>query len=257
MKRFISVSIAVFIFVSSAFLPFAAAEENEGKLDSFKEEVNETQSPPSTTSTEISSLDAQTVAVQGIMDILLSFFLMGLSQTGTEDFATLSKDLKAEWSPSLPTIRLEPSYQYLIGGLQGLSAKLEMGYLIIGIDGEYTRYFEKAPNDSLDIWQGHLLLRSIFTRYFHTNLALGVKSVGGGIKQTAFEFGLPFYIFITKHFIVDVLPYMATFHGKNMYDIGGGLSYKYKYVGLRAGYRAQFIGNEKLHGPRIGAFFQW
>lgn len=244
-----------------------AEEQKEGKLDAFEKEVVTKegdekgsvyeQVDSGQTSTQTAAFDSKSIAAQGIFDILLTFFLMGLSQTGTENFPQLYRDLKSEWSPALPTIRVEPSYQYLIGGMHGLSGKAEAGFLILGVDGEYIRYFEKSPKQSLDIWDAHFLLRTIFTRHFGINLALGVKAVRGGQTRTGFDFGIPFYINITNNFIFDIQPFLATVSGKNIYDLGAGLAFKYKLIGIRAGYRAMFVGDERLHGPRVGIFLQY
>ena len=251
MKKILSVVIAIFLFITNTGICFAA--EEKGKLSTFEEEVGKKDAAPQTSS-NISGAD---IAVQSFIDILFQFFMMGLMQTTGESFSEMHKNLKKEWSPALPTIRLEPSYQYVAKNLSAFSGKLEAGYLIFGVDGEYSRYFEKAPNNSLNVIDGHFMLRSLFTNYFGVNLALGVRQVRGGQKYTGFDFGFPFYIYFSKYFFADVLPYMTVVSGKNMYDIGGGLSGKYKLIGARLGYRAFFVGNEKLHGPRIGVFLQW
>jgi len=241
-------------FLSAAVLStFTYAAEEKGKLDSVEQEIE----TPSTTGSQTSSIDATGIATQGILDLLMSFFMMGIVSTGSENFPELYKELKSEWQPALPTVRLEPSYQYVFNGIHGFSGKLEAGYLIVGVDGEYTRYFEKSPNDNLDIWSTHFLLRTIFTKHFGTNLALGAKIVRGGQNRTAFEIGVPFYIYPSRYFIFDIQPFLATFGGKNIYDLGAGAAFKYKLIGVRAGYRALFVGDQKLHGPRIGLFLQY
>lgn len=248
---------AVMFFLFSSFSSGPVNAQEKGKLESVRQEFEE----PSSTSVNVldstSATNVKSVATQSIMDFLMSFFLSGIADTGSQNWPEKFRELKAGWSPALPTLRFEPSYQYVAGGLSGLSAKAEIGYLMLALDGEYMRYFEKAPKDSLDVWQAHFLLRTLFAERIGTNLALGVKAVRGGQNNTGFEFGFPFYIFINKHFIFDILPYISAFGSKTVYDIGGGLSYKYKYFGARAGYRGLFIGGEKLHGPRIGLFFQW
>ena len=254
--RRISAALLASFILTCVSSPAALCAE-EGKLGSFEKELSEpessTQAPDST-----SSIDATTIAAEGVMSVLMQFFMMGLMTSGLEGSADLYRELKQEWHPAMPTIRVEPAYQWMSGNINGFSGKLEAGYLIFGVDGEYNRLWEKAPASSLDIWSAHLLLRSVFARFFGTNLAIGAKGMNGQRSRTGVEIGMPFYIYFTKKFYMDVLPYVATFKGSRaVYDIGGGLSFKWKMAGARAGYRALFTGGETLHGPRIGLFFQW
>lgn len=248
MKKMVVPLLAAFALVIC--VPVNGAAEEKGKLDRFEEEL----SKPEDTSSTTTSVQAHEVAAEGIIQLFSNFFLLGLMQSG-ESSSELYRDLKERWSPAMPTFRLEPDYQYVKGGVQGMTWKGELGYLMFGIDGEYTRYFEN--NDHLDLIGGHLLLRSAFTDFFGANLAVGFKSLRGNRNNNGFEFGIPFYIFFSRHFILDVLPYIATMNGKDVYDIGGGLSFKYKYMGVRAGYRGLFVRTQTLHGPTVGIFFQW
>ncbi|MFH0800298.1 MAG: hypothetical protein V2A66_09000 [Pseudomonadota bacterium] len=254
MKRSLALLMAVFFLSSTALATAASAEDKSGKLSSFEEEIGK---PAAETPQDTSGVSAGDIAMQGAIEMFMQFLLMGFMQTGMEGFQGLYKDLKKEWSPALPTIRIEPSYQYLVGGLSSFSVKAEAGYLVLGVDGEYSRIFEKSPNNSLDMWTVHGLLRSIFTRHFGTNLALGARVIKGGQRRTGMDIGLPFYIFFNRNFVFDVLPYFTTLRGNTVYDLGAGLSFKYKLFGVRAGYRALLVGDEKLHGPRVGVFFQW
>lgn len=256
MKKIMSLSIAIIVLFQFMILPVARAGEQKSQLGSFEKQLDQPSTSDSSSSS--STLTATDIATTTIIDILMQFFMMGLMSTGTEDFSELYKELKSEWHPMMPTIRAEPAYQYVYKNMTGFSGKAEAGYLILGLDGEYTRYFEKSPKKDLTMINGHFLLRTMFTKHFGTNLALGVKNFRGLTSHTGFEFGLPFYIFINSSFYFDVLPYMAVFKNvKNVYDVGGGFSYKYKFIGVRAGYRALFVDSEKIHGPRIGLFIQY
>lgn len=271
------VFVVVAYFFSVVFgVPFAYAGEKKGKLDSFEDAVLGKDSSTKSSTGEnrrirhghdndgdddgehhhSDSEDTSTTVLGSFLDIFLNIFLMGL---GTNDMNMMDKhkDLKAEWSPALPTIKIEPSYQYIKGNLHGVAGRIEAGYMLFGLDGRYDRFFEKAPNDSLDVWSAHFLLRSLLFRSFGMNLAMGVKTIKGGQSHTGFEAGLPFYIFLGKHFIIDGEPYMTTIKAMNIWDLGAGLSYKYKFFGVRAGYRAMIVRDERLHGPIASLFFQW
>ncbi|MFH1830079.1 MAG: hypothetical protein ABH871_04815 [Pseudomonadota bacterium] len=268
MRRILSAIIAI-SFVFSLLAPPALAEEKKGKLESFEDALEPPPKKkehrhrdrmhyeePAQTDYTTTSASAGEIAAGGLMQILYQFFLMGLMNTGAQSSKELYTDLKLSESPALPTIRIEPSYQYLIGNIHGVSGKAEAGYLMFGAQGEYLRYFEKNASD-LSIISGHFLLRTMLARIIGVNIALGVKSLWGQRRHTGFDMGMPFHIYFNNHFIFDVLPYIAIIRGNNVYDIDSGLSYKYKYIGARLGYRVVYTGGQTLHGPKAGIFFQW
>lgn len=272
MRIFISFVIVLFLLVGS---PVASASNvYAGKLGDFEKELEKPKpkkvkkpakktedgpagSCPGITTSGKSELDSEQIVTAGLMQVLISFFLAGLMETGGDNMQELYRELKDTWSPALPTIRVEPSYQYLAGNLHGFSGKAEAGYLIAAVDGEYLRYWEKNPDDDFTIASAHLQLRTLFADFIGTNLAIGAKSLWGERRHTGFEFGMPFYVFIGKHFIVDAQPFLAIVRGRDVYDIGGGASFKYKLFGVRAGYRMLKVGSQYLHGPRAGVFLQW
>lgn len=256
----------------SCLVSRGAFADDKGKLESFEDELEKDDQPlapqkdpkPKYGSEEdesavqsTASAEAGEAVASGAMDILSSIFLMGLTQGGTT--AETYRDLKESWSPALPTVYVLPSYQYVINDVHGYSVKAEVGYLMLGVDMEWVNYFEKnvKSTSNMRIVDGHFLLRSMFADFFGVNMALGAKSFWGENHHTGFDFGFPFYIYPSKHFIIDIQPYVAAMRGKNVYDVGGGLSYKYKYVGARAGYRLVMVGGQKLHGPNVGVFFQY
>jgi len=185
------------------------------------------------------------------------FFMAGLMETAGDNYHDLYHELKDTWSPALPTIRFEPSYQYVFDKINGIAGSVEAGYLLFGADAEYLQYIETGANADLKMMRGHFLLRTAFGEIIGANLALGARSFWGKGHHTGFDVGLPFYIFLGKHFIFDIQPFMAFMPGRDVYDLGAGVSYKYKWIGARVGYRMLKVGGETLHGPRAGIFFQY
>jgi hypothetical protein len=273
MKRlFCALMAAVFLF-SLIASPTSAEEKKKGKLESFEEEIERPEEPSRSERHHngqrrhhrdryyydydyTPTVSAGEAAAGGLMEMIYMFFIMGLATGGAQTSADMYRELKESESPALPTVRIEPGYQYLIGNIHGVSGKAEAGYLAFAADGEYLRYFEKNASD-LTFVSGHFLLRTLFARIIGANIALGVKSVLGKKSHTGFDMGFPLYVYVNNHLIFDVLPYFAVIRGHNVYDIGGGLSYKYKFIGVRAGYRLIYTGGQSLHGPKVGLFFQW
>jgi len=245
------VKIFLILFCIFLFPFYIHAAEKKGKLDKFEEEIEQ----PNDNSRESST--SESAVAGGVIDLFSSFFLIGLSQGGTINYAELRQELKVNESPALPTIRVEPSYQYVFDGVHGFAGNLEAGYLMFAADGEFLYYWETANNDNMQIGSGHFLLRTLFVHALQANLALGVKTIHGNTSHTGFEIGFPLYIFFGKHFIWDVKPYIAFIKGRDIYDLSSGLSFKYKMFGIRAAYRGISVSGETLHGPQVGAFFQW
>lgn len=238
----------IVIMIVGMGLPCLAETTSESKTAAFEEEVEK----PSTSAADT----AGGIATQGILDMIMQFFMAGLMEAGG-DFSMLYSELKMTESAALPTFRLEPAYQYIAGKLNSFSGKVEAGYLMFGVDAEYQRIFEKGGAPDFQIVTGHFLLRTLLARVFGANLAIGARYQRGSSNHVGFELGLPLYIYISRHFIFDVQPYWAFVSGHDQYDLGAGLSFKYKMAGVRAGYRAMYAGSSTLHGPRIGLFLQF
>lgn len=203
--------------------------------------------------------EAGKAAIQeNVFETLLGIFLAGAFEMAQEDdLGYVYKYLKKNEIPALPTFRFEGGYQYLAGNDQAVSGRLEVGYLMVGAEGEYKRFWERSPDDHLNVASGHIMVRSLFSDIFQINLALGEKVIWGDARHDGFEIGFPFYIIFGKHYLFDVRPYLAFIGGNELYDFSSGISYKYKLLGLRAGYRSMGVDNFTLHGPEVGLFVQW
>jgi hypothetical protein len=259
------VSLVVIIIIS--FL--VSNSSFAGKLDQVEKSLGSSKSSSTGSSTKrtdqetsSSSEPGKTAAANSlkgsILETLMGIFLAGIFETAQEeDFGYAYKYLKQNEIPALPTFRLEGAYQYLAGKDQAVSGRAEVGYLMIGAEGEYKRFWEKAPDDKLNIACGHVLLRALFSDIFQINLALGEKVIWGDMRHDGFELGFPFYMIFGKHIMWDVRPYLAFIGGHEVYDFSSGISYKYKMFGVRGGYRGMNVENTTLHGPEVGLFMQW
>lgn len=265
-RRWIASSLALL-----AMTAIISTSSFAGKLGQFEKSLGQTKSTSSSSSSGGSTrkVDQETSSnsepgkatdsLKGsILQTLMGIFLVGMFETAQEDdFGYAYKYLKDNESPALPTFRLEGGYQYLAGKEQAVSGRVEAGYLMIGAEGEYKRFWEKAPDDELNVASGHVLLRALFSDVFQINLALGEKVIWGDMRHDGFELGFPFYMIFGKHIMWDVRPYLAFIGGHEVYDFSSGISYKYKMFGVRGGYRGMNVENTTLHGPEVGLFMQW
>lgn len=263
MKRVVA-SMVMFIFLVALSLPALAAEK-KGKLEKFEQEVEKSEPEGHKDyhedehhhhEEEQSSVSGTEIASESLMSVFYSFFLTGLAMTGPASSKEMYDGLKLSESPALPTIKVDASYQYIFDSINGAAGKIEAGYLMFGAQAEYIRYMEGGAQD-LEFVSGHALLRTLFAQFLGVNLAMGVKALKGADWHSGFELGFPSYIYFTNHLILDIQPYMSFINGKNVYDMGGGFSYKYKAVGGRAFYRMIHTGGETIHGPGAGLFIQW
>lgn len=175
------------------------------------------------------------------------------------DWTDMHRDLRSEWSPLMPTARVESAYHYITGhnDINAFTLNATAGYLLCGADIDYVNYFESTPNTQLKIISPHGLFRVPVPPVLEIDLAVGAKIIRGSQTHQGTELGMPIYIFAGKHVIFDVKPYWAIIQGTQTSDIAVGVSYKWKPIGVRASYRWIKIGTETLHGPTIGLFAQW
>ncbi|PIR17822.1 MAG: hypothetical protein COV46_02530 [Deltaproteobacteria bacterium CG11_big_fil_rev_8_21_14_0_20_49_13] len=233
-----------------------------GQLDDFEGSLDQkSETKPQDkkdTKHEESSSTSTSDAATGIFESLAGIFMTSLFDMSQEkDMKGLYKYLKRHDIPALPTFRLDGIYQYLVGNMNSFNGRVEAGYLMFGIDGEYKRFWESAPSDALNMAGFHFLVRALFGEMFQINLALGEKFLWGDKSHKGFDIGFPFYVIFGEHFIWDVRPYIATVGGREVYDVGSGLNFKYKFGGVRAGYRLIGAGGRKLQGPEVGLFVQF
>ncbi len=177
------------------------------------------------------------------------------SNLTTREFHSM---LRHDYHAALPTFRFEGNYTKLVGeDVQGYRLNALGGYLVFGAEFDFVQYYENTPSTQLRIMSPRLLLRGAPSPILEVNLTLGAKILDGRRAQAGFEIGLPTYIYLGKHAIIDVKNYYSVIRGADVYDGAFGVSGKWKLLGVRGAYRIIRIGSENLHGPEAGLFVQW
>lgn len=198
--------------------------------------------------------------IQTFLELFFNFAALG-PFTGLDESMSWSERhqlLRDEYHPTLPTFRLETSYQPLpTQDVQGYRVNATLGYLGIGADVDFIHYFERNPSTQLKIISPHFLLRSAPLGPLQIDLAIGAKVIQGRRTHTAFEIGAPMYIFLGDHAILDFKAYGAFLNNTKIVDLSAGITGKWKMGGVRASYRMIDVGGETLHGPEIGLVLQW
>lgn len=166
-------------------------------------------------------------------------------------------DRKKPYDSILPIFKLEGDYQNHLTGRQGFRAMAELGIAFLGGDVEFTRWYDGAAR--YDIATVHGMYRMAWIREAQLNIAVGYKKFSGSFQNAAFDVGFPLYLFPGKRWSVEAKPYFSVVNSDDtiVYDLQGGLRYKYKLIAIRAGYRYLRIQGSEFHGPTAGLVFEW
>ena len=168
-------------------------------------------------------------------------------------------DGKEKFDSILPIFKLEGNYQNLLRGNQGGDLGAELGIAFLGGDVQYTRYLLTGLTRDFDIFSTHFLYRLGLIKEAQLNLAIGYKKFLGDLANNSLDFGAPLYLFPAKRWTIEFKPFFSFLNNTNVivYDLEGGLRYKYKLIGLELGYRWIRVGSRNVNGPRFGTFFEW
>lgn len=250
----------LFIFIHLSPIVFA---DESGTLEKVGKKVEEKKSEDKSSSSSSSYSPYSDGSVEGVVaasfiEVLLHALMGGLYAGDGLTLAEQYAFLKQQFHPALPTIKLEGSYQKLLGDdIQGYHLYAVAGYLPFAIDVDWVHYFEGSPKTQLKMISPHVVIRYTPIDFWEMDFSIGAKILRGRNTHTGVEVGMPMSFFFSKHVILDVRPYLGNINGTKVWDVGGGISGKWKYIGARAGYRLIDIGGERLHGPEGGLFFQW
>lgn len=232
-----------------------------GKLDTFEKNVEKKDTtPPGRCDYCDGTANSTTSAIANSWWEMLSLFMMSglnLSMPQGSTYGDYHRALKASGSALLPTIKFEGNYQYVVSDINGYDMTGTLGFLMIGADCNIWHLFEKSPTDQLKFISPHVLFRMAPFPFMEIDLALGDKMMIGNNTHQGFEAGFPAYFFFGKYFSWDIKTYVSYIEQKAFWDVSSGLNLRFKYVGLRAGYRMIKIPGDSIHGPQAGMFAQW
>jgi hypothetical protein len=251
-----------------------------GKLKSFEQAPNSSSSKSSSGSSSSSSSDVD--AALGLLDFFFFLFSQpsvqstpsqsaigdaGVAQSeppeksGNMHGATqgeVNQNLRKGYSFALPNVRVDGIYFYDPDGINAFRFKGEGGFLLLGADVDYTRFYEGA--DRLNNMATHALIRLPLAReLMQMDIALGYRRIWGTQVHQGFDLGFPFYINFGRWAQMDFKYYVTLLGDKRpIQEVDVGLAGKYKWVGARAGYRyIKTKGADAIQGPEVGLFFQW
>lgn len=246
-----------------------------GNLKNFESGVSQTKSTSpsssssSSSSNRASSSDSDSPAISLLGVILDLAFISSTSRQQSPETARpirgniqgsslreINQNLRRAHSFAMPNLRVDGLYHYAMDGVQAMHLRGEAGFLMLGADVDFSRYYENS--DRLNNLATHGLIRfPLGSDFFELDLALGYRRIWGDQVHQGFDFGLPFYINIGQYVQLNLNSYFTYIGKRPVQDYNIGASFKYKLGGIHAGYRSVDASGNTLHGPEVGLFFQW
>lgn len=168
----------------------------------------------------------------------------------------VNRHLREDHSFALPNVRVDTLYHYAMDGVQAMRFQGTGGFLLVGADFDFTRYYQGS--DRLNNFATHGLFRiPLADGLFEADVALGYRRIWGGSKHQGFDWGFPLYLNLGQYVQLSTSMFF-TYIGKTpIQDYDFGMSAKYKMGGIRAGYRYVDASGATLKGPEVGVFFQY
>lgn len=254
------------LFVS-IFIMFTSSLSFAGKLDDFEKDT-EKKKDKTSKDNSISS-DLAGAILGAISSALIVGTVEGIKNDknkSSQNKETTQKDSnKAEEKPSeknlvkwptgdpmVPFARIDASYQHLSSKLKAWDCMAEFGYEFLALNGRFTHYMEKDPDDSLDAAEGSILLRMPFCDHVEVDLGAGFMSISGDKTHSGGSVTLPIKIRPVKYLEIELRPLWADINGNFMQDYDAGIVITGRYAGVRAGYRWLLSPGECLDGPYLG-----
>jgi hypothetical protein len=164
-------------------------------------------------------------------------------------------------SPASAAVRLEGVYQSLTNtDVDGFTLRGEAVYAFIGVGGEYIRYHEDSPSQTLKFGSAEVLYRIAPSDVFSLTAALGARWVDGRDDRTGFSGGVSTGIYPTEWLGLEADLRWADLSGRTLGDYRAGLLFRvpaFPYVAVRGGYRWIKYQSETLDGAEVGAVLTW
>ena len=129
---------------------------------------------------------------------------------------------------------------------------------MLAFEFDFVQYFEKNPNDKLALATPRLLYRWP-SEYFELDFGMGATVMHGNQTQVGFNVSGAAQCFPIKNMIIETKIGGSGFEqNKRIGDFDISAAYKYRMIGLKAGYRIIWTeGSQSLHGPHVGLLLQW
>ena len=245
------------ILLMSACLP-VARPESPGKLDAFEANLTLRKPPPENDEDddeeEESGSDSLLTDLLG--DLMVEFVGSVLAEGG---MASLQRVVDPEaidfnmtarlpGDPLIPILRLDVVGQKVQSDIEALGVRGEGGYGPVGVQVDFSRYWEQTPGDQLNLIRSAGLYRMSFSSHVEVDLGLGALTVQGDRTTSNLLFSLPVLVHPHENWGVEFRPAWSEFYSD--YDLA--LLLTHRYTSLKLGYRWVHSPDESLDGPYAG-----
>lgn len=163
-------------------------------------------------------------------------------------------------TPGAPYIRFDYRWQYLDSDLDANDVLLEAGYRFAAFYGRYTRYEDRAANETLNIEQYYGMLRYggtdefFFPGSFQIGAGIGGYVIEGEDSQSGAALTIPVMLYPADWWGLEFRPAWASINDKTISDYDISVSAGARFLHLRAGYRWLWVQGDGdwLNGPYAG-----
>ena len=161
---------------------------------------------------------------------------------------------------AVPYVRFDYRRQYLDSDLDANDYLLEAGYRYAAFYGRFTRYEDRAANETLNIEQYYGMLRYggsddfFFPGSFQIGAGIGGYVIKGDREQSGAALTFPVMLYPSDRFGIEFRPAWASINDKMISDYDISVSAGQRFIQLRAGYRWLWVQDEGhwLNGPYAG-----
>jgi hypothetical protein len=228
----------------------------EGEIEKREQKNSKRQSTSDADYTGDSDEDAAEGEIFGnVLGAIFSGLFLSAGSTA-EHFRSTSRG-----SPSGAAVRLEGAYQSLTNtDVDGYTIRGEAVYAFIGVGGEYLRYHEDSPNQTLEFGSAEVLYRIAPSDVFSLTGALGARWVDGRGDRSGFSGGVSTGVYPIEWFGLEADFRWADLSGRTLGDYRVGALFRvpaFRYLAVRGGYRWIKYQGETLDGAEAGAVVTW
>ncbi len=148
---------------------------------------------------------------------------------------------------TVPYVRVDYNWQSIDSDIDADDFRIELGYKLLAFHGRATQYKDQSDGFELDIEQYYGVVRyggyrpDFLPGTFEAGIGLGMSRIKtndstiGDESGTALTFPLKYYP--VQWFGVEFRPAWYTFVEKRVGDYDGSVSFGYRYLQIRGGYR--------------------
>jgi len=141
--------------------------------------------------------------------------------------------LRRSGEAMLPFFRVDIAYQSVESDIDAIDARTEGGYGPWAVQGRYTRYTERDPDDELHMYQIHGLLRITRGESAEGDIGVGAVIIEGTHTTGGFSITIPLLVHPSDHYGLEIRPSWGFISGNVLQDYDIGILAGWRHVRVR------------------------